>query len=365
MAFDRKRLVDAIGAAGCDALVVRDPCFWTYLAGFALPGTLARHLDWIGGPRPSFALLTADGNCTLLVDTFSRGLCEQRIGRGVESYEAYRDDPLAVLSRLVRSRCGEHPRLAIDRAALWLWQEAAGGMPFEHRQVDSTLWQVMAHKTDAEVAKIRHACHRLDDAFSALAADPPVHCTEATLHARVVGWCLDHGSHFTHGILNAERNDVMYAGESQLEIVPGDMIRTDYVAYFDGYPGHQSRMLVRGKPSPTQLDRYARLLDVHRTLLERCRPPMTGSDVHALVDTLFSKQGMDYTGKIAGHGIGPWMHQQYPTIAAGSRDPIEPGMVLAIEPYVGSWHLQDIILIGESRNVLLSDRLNISRPLVI
>jgi Xaa-Pro aminopeptidase len=59
------------------------------------------------------------------------------------------------------------------------------------------------------------------------------------------------------------------------------------------------------------------------------------------------------------------MHQQYPTIAAGSSDPIEPGMVVAIEPYVGSWHLQDVILIGMERNALLSDRLDITKPLTI
>ena len=365
MSFDRDRLVGAIRSAGCDGLVVRDPCFWTYLAGFALPGTLARHLDWIGGPRPSFALITASGERTLLVDTFSHALCEQRVGAGVEGYEVYRDDPLAVLAQLVRTHCGKQARLAIDRAALWLWSENAGGVPFAHTVSDSMIWRIMAQKSDAEVARIRKACHLLDDAFAALAEDPPKHCTEATLHARIVGWCLDHGSQFTHGILNVERNEVMYAGESQLEIVPGDVVRTDYVAYFDGYPGHQSRMLVRGAPSSAQLDRYARLLDVHCALLERCRPPMLGSEVHALVGELFAKQGMDYRGKIAGHGIGPWMHQQYPTIAAGSSDPIEPGMVVAIEPYVGSWHLQDVILIGMERNVLLSDRLDITKPLTI
>lgn len=365
MSFDRNGLVSAIRNAGCDALVVRDPCFWTYLAGFALPGTLARHLDWIGGPRPSFALITAAGERTLLVDTFSHALCLQRVGAGVEGYEVYRDDPLARLAQLVRAHCGARPQLALDRAALWLWSEAPGGVPFAHKPADSMLWQVMARKTDAEVARLKQACHLLDDAFAALADDPPERCSEATLHARIVGWCLDHGSQFTRGILNVERNDIMYAGESQLEVVPGDVVRTDYVAYFDGYPGHQSRMLIRGTPSPTQLDRYGRLLDVHRTLLERCRPPMLGGEVHALVGELFASRGMNYTGKIAGHGVGPWMHQQYPMIAAGSRDPIETGMVLAIEPYVGSWHLQDVILIGAERNVLLSDRLDITRSLII
>lgn len=365
MAFDRAGLTQAIRDAGCDGLVVRDPCFWTYIAGFALPGTLARHLDWIGGPRPCFALVTADGDRTVLVDTFSQDLCRQRLGEAVEGYEAYREDPLARLADLVGARCGSAARLAVDRPSLWLWRDSRGGVPFEHVQAEAMLWRVMAHKTQSEVDLIRRACHLLDDAFAALADNPPQRCTEASLHARIVAWCLERGSQFTHGILNVERNDVMYAGESQLEVVPGDVIRTDYVAYFDGYPGHQSRMLIRGEPSAEQLDRYARLLDVHRTLIERCRPPMTGSQFHALVGELFTRHGMTYTAKIAGHGVGPWMHQQYPILAADSSDLIESGMVLALEPFVGSWHLQDLILVGSERNTLLSDRLDISRPLAI
>lgn len=363
--FDRPRLLGALREAGCAALVVRDPCFWTYLAGFALPGTLARHLDWIAGPRPNFAILTDTGSLVLLVDTIARDLCLARTTAEVVGYEVYRDDPFETLNGLVRERCGDAAIVAVDRPAAWLWAEAGGTLPFRHRRFDETMWRIMARKTPGEIARLRLACGHLDDAFAALAADPPDRWTEAALHARIVGWCLDRGSQFTHGILNVERNGVLYAGESQLEVREGDMVRTDYVAYFDGYPGHQSRMLVRGAPSAVQRDTYARLLDVHRTVIAACRPGRTGGDVHALVAQEFARHGMSYTGKISGHGVGPWMHQQYPMIAAGSTDPIEPGMTIAIEPYSGSWHLQDIVLVGKDANTILSDRLDIGQPLVI
>jgi Xaa-Pro aminopeptidase len=363
--FARERLSEGLQAAGLDAVVVRDPCFWTYLAGFGLPGTLGRHLSWIGGPRPNLAVFTAAGARILLVDSIAGDLCRLRAGDDVATYEAYRDDPFDMLAELLRARLGAGARLGVDRPGSWLWSERPGGIPFAHAPADALLRRVMARKTAAEVERIRDACRHLDDAHAMLASDPPARCTEASLHARVVGWCLERGSHHTHGILNVERNEILYAGESQMEVVPGDLVRTDYVAYFDGYPGHLSRLLFRGTPSRLQRERYARLLDVHRSSIEGCRPGLTGGDVHRLVARQFEKHGIRYDGKIAGHGIGPWFHQQGPVIAAASTEPIESGMALAIEPCVGSWHLQDVILVGESGNTVLSDRIDTSQPLVI
>ena len=37
----------------------------------------------------------------------------------------------------------------------------------------------------------------------------------------------------------------------------GDIVRTDYLAYVKGYPGHQSRNAVIGKPSAQQASDYA------------------------------------------------------------------------------------------------------------
>lgn len=365
MTFDRHRLAESLKTSGCDALVVRDPCFWTYLAGFAMPGTLARHLDWIGGPRPCFAMVTADGERSVLVDTFSFELARARLNDGVFGYEAYREDPLRKLGDWVRTRCGADARLAVDRPTSWLWHETGAEVSFKLEPAEAMLWQLMAHKTETEISRIKRACHLLDDAHASLSEAPPVQCTEASLHARIVGWCLERGSQFTHGILNVERNNVLYAGESQIEVIDGDMVRTDYVAYFDGYPGHQSRMMVRGRATSEQLDKYARLLNVHRSAIDRCRPGMTGAQIHELFGQLFAKQGMTYAAHIAGHGVGPWMHQQFPLLAAGSLDIVEAGMVIALEPFVDLWHLQDVILVGDKGNTVLSDRLDITKPLEI
>jgi Xaa-Pro aminopeptidase len=45
------RLAREMDALGLDAIVARAGINFTYLAGFAYPGTLARHLDLADSPR--------------------------------------------------------------------------------------------------------------------------------------------------------------------------------------------------------------------------------------------------------------------------------------------------------------------------
>ncbi len=76
------------------------------------------------------------------------------------------------------------------------------------RMADSTelMDVVRAVKTPTELACLKHGADMLDDAY--LACFPVVRAgmRERDLHAALVGYCLAHGSEFTHGILNSERN---------------------------------------------------------------------------------------------------------------------------------------------------------------
>ena len=140
--------------------------------------------------------------------------------------------------------------------------------------VDSThlMDVVRAVKTPAELALFKRGADLLDDAF--LKCFPTVRpgMRERDLHAALVAHCLAAGSEFTHGILNSERNTVAYAGESDFPFAAGDAIRTDYVAYAKGYPGHQSRCAVVGTPSAEQQRQYAVIRDIYRAANDQLVP---------------------------------------------------------------------------------------------
>ena len=164
---------------------------------------------------------------------------------------------------------------------------------------------------------------------------------ERQVHARLVESCLRHGFGWVHGILNSSSNHVMYGGESDLLFRQGDFVRNDYVAYLNGYAGHQSRLAILGEPSSAQRKGYDLTLDVHRKTIERCHAGVTAGEIYAFVVDAFKKEGIDYTASLVGHGMGPWFHQQEPVLRKNSDIILEDGMVLAVEPQRQHWHIQD------------------------
>jgi Xaa-Pro aminopeptidase len=166
-------------------------------------------------------------------------------------------------------------------------------------------------------------------------------------------------------MLNTSRNTVPYGGEGDMTFAPGDILRNDYVSYYLGYPGHQSRVVVVGTPSDDQRRIYRVMRDIYRAAIERCRVGAKARDIWLFADNLFRGRGYEHMIHLAGHGVGPWFHQQEPYIIPSSHQELEAGMVLAMEPHVGSWHLQDLILISDDGPILLSNRFNTDELLVV
>jgi Xaa-Pro aminopeptidase len=103
---------------------------------------------------------------------------------------------------------------------------------------------------------------------------------------------------FTHGILNSQRNMIPYAGESDFAFASGDAIRTDYVAYVKGYPGHQSRCAVLGTPSAEQRRQYALIRDIYKAANDQLVPGRMAGEVHQFVVERFGGYGLQiYAGR--------------------------------------------------------------------
>jgi Xaa-Pro aminopeptidase len=70
----------------------------------------------------------------------------------------------------------------------------------------------------------------------------------------------------------------------------------------------------------------------------------------------FEAAGMAYKSMLAGHSVGAWWHQQEPVIARGNPRVLEEGMVIAMEPHVNHWHIQDMFVIRADGPELISDK---------
>ena len=67
---------------------------------------------------------------------------------------------------------------------------------------------------------------------------------------------------------------------------------------------------------------------------------------------------MRYATMLAGHSVGCWWHQQEPVIARGNPCRLEEGMVIAMEPHINHWHIQDMFIVRQGGPELLSDKFN-------
>lgn len=351
------------------ALVIRSGNNFTYLSGMAYPGTLARHLDLANSVRGVLLVWPRHGEPIVVLDYAAEGLTRERSWvRRLEVYEPYVETAYSRVCKVLRDLGLERERVGFENDAMTVahWEEIRRGLPsLDMVDCAPMMEEVRWVKTPEEIALFKRAADLLDEAY--LEVFPMIRAgdTEREVHSRMVASCLRRGFGWTHGILNSSTNRVIYAGEGDTRFERGDIVRTDYVAYLDGYPGHQSRMAVLGPPSAEQRRQYDVTREIHRMTIEQCRPGVLASDVYDAVVSEYAKHGVKYTASLVGHGVGAWFHQQEPILGRSRKVPLEEGMVLAIEPYREHWHIQDLIVVRRDGPQLLSDRFSIEELFVI
>jgi Xaa-Pro aminopeptidase len=349
------RLMDETGLA---AVVVRGGQNVTYLSGVSFHGTLARHLDISASPRGVVVVWPRSGEPVFVLEATAVG--PARRDSWIESFEVFSGYSEPVFKRVggVLAALGlARARVGFDKnyVGAGFWEGLARQLPdLAMLDCSDLMDDVRRVKTPGEIECFRAGAKLLDAAFSEVLPTIRPSELEREVHARVIAACLGRGAEFAHGILNSERNPVIYCGESDFAFARGDIVRTDYVAYVDGYPGHQSRNAVIGRPSGQQASDYAKYYDIYLATAELLRPGMVAGEIYDFVTRQFAQIGWSYEAGLVAHSVGPWWHQQEPICCRGSRHQLEPGMVVALEPFHAHWHCQDLFLITQGRPELLS-----------
>jgi Xaa-Pro aminopeptidase len=363
------RLNQYMDANGLEAIAVRSGINFTYLAGMALPGTLARHLDLANTVRGFMLLWPRKGEPVIVLDSFAEKVAlRDSWVQSVAIYHAYVESLYTRVAKILEDLGLGAARVGFEKDGLSAthWEEIQSTLPrLEMVNCSRMMDEVRWIKTQGEIELQKKVADLLDDALLEVFPSIRAGDTERQVHARIIESCLRHGFGWVHGILNSSSNHVMYGGESDLPFRQGDFVRNDYVAYLNGYAGHQSRLAILGKPTQDQQAGYDLTLDVHRRTIERCRAGVTAGEIYAFVVDAFKKEGIEYTASLVGHGMGPWFHQQEPVLRKSSEVVLEDGMILAVEPQRQHWHLQDLIVIENGKPKLLSDKFPIDQVFVI
>ena len=362
------RMNEFMDRHGLSAIVARSGKNFTYLAGFSFPGTLARHLDFPDSPRGVLLVWPRHGEPVMVLNSFAAPVARRDSWlKEIEIYDDYAESPYSRMADVLRRLGLDREKVGFEKTYLSAaqWEEIAGLIPGV-TMLDCTemMDRVRWIKTEGEVKLLREAADILDEAYLEVFPGVREGDTEREVHSRIVQSCIRRGAQWAHGILNSSRNTVTYGGEGDEAFHRGDIIRNDYVSYYLGYPGHQSRTVVVGEPTIEQKRTYQSVRDIYRMTIDQCRVGVKGSAVHKYADDKFREHGYPGRVALAGHGVGPWWHQQEPYLVSTCQYELAEGMVLALEPHVAYWHLQDMILVTSEGPQLLSARFNTDEMLV-
>lgn len=139
----------------------------------------------------------------------------------------------------------------------------------------------------------------------------------------------------------------------------GHVVHTDVAGNFVGYWSDLARTAFVGKPSPRRLDIYRRLYQAHVDTLDAIRPGLEVRELYSACQAAYRRVGLPFQMAHIGHGLGLGLHE-YPMLKPTTDEPLQPGMVLCIEPAyldpgVAGYHIEDLVLVTEQGREVLTD----------
>ena len=156
------RLHHSMDHAGWAAVVVRSGTNFTYLAGFAYPGTLARHLDFPDSPREVLLLWPRHGEPVMVLNHYAAPLARRDSWlQRIEVYDDYAESPYERVAALLRQMGLHADTIGMEKTYVSAarWEEMQRLVPGA-RLVDCTalMAQVRWVKTPGEIQSTEGSC---------------------------------------------------------------------------------------------------------------------------------------------------------------------------------------------------------------
>jgi Xaa-Pro dipeptidase len=338
------RFQDALRVAGLDAALIVQETDLYYLTGTA---------------QSAHLIVPAEGDPTLLVrKTLARAREESPLER-IEPLRSLRDLPAAI--GLDGGRLGLE--LDVLPAASYLrYQRRLQGI--ELADCSGALRRIRAVKSAWELERIRVACEQVAHIGEWMACHVRPGMTELELAAEIerelrlaghqgvirfrsfnnelfYGAVLAGPSGAVPGasetpIVGPGPNVAVSKGASPRPIQRGEPILIDLAGAHDGYLSDQTRMFSIGPVEARFADTHDLAVDVLHGVADAAKPGVTGAALYDLANELAGgHEGFMGVGEervtFVGHGIGLEI-DELPLLARGWDEPLEAGMVFALEP---------------------------------
>lgn len=359
-----------------DALVLFDDQFIFYYCGFAFFPT----------ERPVALVITREGERILFVPRLEREHAQQvSEAERVADYPEFpgQHHPLRQLADLLTGlglekaaigvdHDGYPPVMGYDGPAL---SEALPGAKVQ--RVSRGLDHQMALKSPAEVTLIRESArwgahaHRLLQEYTRVGENETEVEARATKEATAamiaaLGDTYRGQNRWMSGAVALYRGQIgvhsalPHAMTTGATFQHGDTLVTGAGAAVWGYLSELERTMFVGEASGEQRRFFQHMLNLQDIAFEAFKPGSSCANVDEAVRAYYEREQLwDHWRHHVGHSLGQRIHES-PFLDIGDTRPLEPGMVLSVEPglYVpglGGFRHSDTILITASGMELLTD----------
>jgi Xaa-Pro aminopeptidase len=165
------------------------------------------------------------------------------------------------------------------------------------------------------------------------------------------------GSSFETIVASGARGSMAHAKPTRKKLRGATVI--DWGILLDGYCTDMTRTISFGKPAPAMKKIHSVVLEAQEAAIRKIGPGVKASRIDQTAREIIEKAGYGgYFGHSLGHGVGLEVHER-PYIAKTSRDILEEGMVLTIEPGIylpgkGGVRVEDMVVVTRQGPEMLS-----------
>jgi len=199
--------------------------------------------------------------------------------------------------------------------------------------ISSTLAELRAIKSPAELQRLRQAVRLCDCGQRAAKETAREGMTEIELHSRIHAAMESEAGcrvPVLADVLSGSRTAQVGGPPSSRVLCKQDLVLIDLVARLEGYWGDSCNTLAIGTPTEQQLSLFHTVRSALHEGIEQVRPGLSVSELDRFVRQKVTHAGMSFPHH-TGHGLGVTWHEE-PRIVPYSSTVLREGMGIALEP---------------------------------
>ena len=328
-----KRAQGRMDDADLDAILLTTEPDIRYFTGY-----LTRF--WESPCRPWFLVLPRAGDPIAVIPSIGAALMARTWISDIRTWRApdLNDDGIGLLAETLRAlgpRIGtpsglqSHLRMPLDD-----FGRLNAALPKPIGADAGILRSLRLVKSDAEIEKIKTACHVATRAFERVPEIARVGQPLEAVFRDFQRLCLEEGADWVPYLAGAAAQggygDVISPADER-PLTAGDILMLDTGLVHDGYFCDFDRNFAIGSPSPDVAAGHSRLIEATYAAFEAARPGKTAADLFHVMDKIVTGGAGGSEAGRYGHGLGMNL-TEWPSLIPTDHTPLVPGMVLTLEP---------------------------------